>query len=158
MLLNSLTCIQIRNKITISNFKQWNNTLIFKRYDGKHVWYLPKFIPHEYGFRRISRKPPFFKFRKFTFPKINYKFHKMNSNLIPNTSDPLFKYISNGSDIIIRYGWESKSNDYHILKDKIKNKYKFVNVIGIPSDSDNLQILNEYEDVLININNINDLI
>ncbi|EAN30653.2 hypothetical protein TpMuguga_03g00812 [Theileria parva strain Muguga] len=162
MLIKSYSLIQIRNKTTITSFKQWKDTLIFKRFDGKHVWNLPKFIPHEYGFRRIARKPPFFKFRKFVFPKIHNKFpHQLINRTrysLVNSSDPITKYISNGSDVIIRYGWESRSSEYHRLRDEIKRKYKFVNVIGIPSDSDELQILNEYEDVLINITNINDVI
>ncbi|UVC49616.1 hypothetical protein MACK_003723 [Theileria orientalis] len=127
---NSFIFRQIRRKVTVNSFKQWKDLLVFKRYDGKHVWSLPKFIPHEFGFRRIAKKPPFFKFRRFTFPKID-----RNSDF---GKDVLYN-----RDVFIKYGWEKKSHEFYKVKDYVDQYYKGVKVVGIPSGDNVLQVVDE---------------
>ncbi|KAK1444304.1 hypothetical protein BgAZ_102100 [Babesia gibsoni] len=95
----------VRHRASISSFKQWKDLLIFKRYDGHHVWCLPQHKPHEYGFRRIARKPPFFKMRKVSFPIITKEYsprHQFNRTLQ------------------VEYNWQSHAALYHDFNDAVQ--------------------------------------
>lgn len=78
------------------------------RYDGHHVWSLPQHKPHEYGFRRIPRKPPFFKMRRISFPKVIKSY---------SASDPFNRTLQ------IEYNWQSHAGLYHDFNDEMKQRF-----------------------------------
>ncbi|ORM42123.1 uncharacterized protein BXIN_0694 [Babesia sp. Xinjiang] len=124
----------VRHRVSISSFKQWKNLLIFKRYhryryDGHHVWSLPHLKPHEYGFRRIARKPPFFKLRKVGFPQITRRYSPINDF---------------NRTIQIEYNWQKYGTLYHELHDALKESLPGVCINSVAKSGDaTLKILTE---------------
>lgn len=93
----------------------------FYRYDGHHVWCLPQQKPDEYGFRRIARKPPFFKMRKQSFPKITREYsasHALNRTLQ------------------IEYNWNGYAALYHEFNDTVQEHMPGVRINAIQKSVD----------------------
>ncbi|CDR96257.1 hypothetical protein, conserved [Babesia bigemina] len=111
----------VRNRVSISSFKQWKDLLIFKRYDGHHVWNLPQLKPQEFGFRRIRRKPPFFKVRKLSFPKVTKSY---------TPSHPFNRTLQ------IEYNWQAYSALYHEFHDALREQLPGVTINAIAKGGD----------------------
>eukprot|EP00371_Babesia_bovis_P002522 XP_001611169.1 hypothetical protein [Babesia bovis T2Bo] len=118
-----------RHRVSISSFKQWKDLLVFKRYDGHHVWNLPQFKPHEYGFRRIARKPPFFKLRKVAYPKVQTRYSSTN---------PFNRTLQ------IEYNWQQNPTFYHDLHEALNDALPGIRIKALPKGGDSaLKVMTE---------------
>ncbi|EKX73128.1 conserved hypothetical protein [Theileria equi strain WA] len=135
----------VRYRASFSNFKQWKDLMVFKRSNGHSVWNLPKFIPHEYGFRRLRRKPPFFKIRKYAHPKIT-------ANYSPDRD------IMYNRTVFIRYGWIEHAKTFYNIKEHIEETFQGINVVGVAEgEGYGIAVVSERGKTLFHVNTRRDL-